>query len=199
MKLTSLLFIGISCLFIVGCGKESTNKNKDAETLRYKYYNLQKNGWKSRSHTHLLDHINYTATEVPLEFYIAKEMGVENIVATDSVYNENERDRILEFEFLHDEEKDLIRQTSLNHDETVKYLSFGIQNDFYVVTQKSDTIKCSGVLYERTFKVAPSERLLLFFTGINPGDKIQLVYNDRLFGKGTIKFRFNEKLTPFLL
>ena len=73
-------------------------------------------------------------------------------------------------------------------------MSFKIQDDFYVVTTKNDTIKCEGVLFERNFKVAPFTKVLLFFSGIAPEDKIQLVYQDKLFKKGTIKFNFRDKI-----
>jgi hypothetical protein len=73
-----------------------------------------------------------------------------------------------------------------------------MEKDFYVVTSKKDTIKCSGVNYERNFKVAPFQKIMLFFSGIQPKDKIQLIYNDKLFGKGIVKFKFEEQYKEIL-
>ena len=63
---------------------------------------------------------------------------------------------------------------------------------------KKNTIKCSGVNFERNFKVAPLQKVILFFSGISPKDKIQLVYNDKLFGKGIMKFMFEEQYKEIL-
>jgi hypothetical protein len=84
--------------------------------------------------------------------------------------------------------------TNLDYQKAVEYMSFTIQKDFSVITSKNDTIQCSGVMFERNFKIAPYHKLLLFFSGINPNDKIQLVYQDNLFKKGTLKFRFKEPI-----
>ncbi len=62
-----------------------------------------------------------------------------------------------------------------------------------------DTIKCSGVIYERNFNMVSDQKLLLFFSGIDPKNKIQLVYNDQLFNKGVLKFKFEEKTTKLIL
>jgi hypothetical protein len=97
------------------------------------------------------------------------------------------------------DKKDLLLEEFSNrpYEEAVKYLSFQISNDFKIVTSSGDTIKCSGSLFERNFKVAPFKRALLYFDNINPADNIQLLYQDRLFGNGMIKFNFKE--TPLKL
>ena len=82
----------------------------------------------------------------------------------------------------------------MNYDKSIAYMSFNIQKDFTVVTSKHDTIVCSGVLFERTFKIAPKNKILLFFSDINPNDRIQLVYQDELFKTGTLKFRFKDPI-----
>jgi hypothetical protein len=74
-----------------------------------------------------------------------------------------------------------------------------LDRDFYVVTSKNDTIPCSGVNFERNFKIAPFQKVLLFFSGIDPNDKIQLVYKDYLFKKGTLKFKFKDPYTEIAL
>lgn len=177
----------------------SCKEEKDAqgdEAIRFRYYNLENQGWKSRLHVQQVDNISYTATEVPLQYYLLKDMGDADLVRVDSIYEENKHERVIEFVFQQAQEKDLLQEefTKLGYQKSVEYMAFTIEKDFYAVTSKKDTIRCNGVQFERNFKVAPSNKLLLFFSGIAPDDKIQLVYEDKLFGKGTLKFNFVDPL-----
>ncbi|TRW27553.1 hypothetical protein FMM05_02625 [Flavobacterium zepuense] len=200
MKVLSKLMLIMLLPLLLSCNKEDKKPVDDSE-IRYRYFQLENNGWKSLSHTQMVDGISYTATEVPLPYYILKDIGSDDLFKVDSIYKANNKERLIEFEFLHNGEKDLLGKefTNLNYKDGVEYMSFNIQKDFVVVNQNNDTIQCSGVTFERNFKVAPYHKLLLFFTGINPDDKIQLVYRDNLLKKGTLKFTFNEKITKLLL
>jgi len=195
-----LLLVGCGC-FLLSCEHNKKERNADDSEVRFRYYNLEKQGWKSRAHSQQVDNISFTATEVPIQYYLLKDNPEQNLLKTDSIYNENKRERIVEFTFQDIDEEDLLQQkfTERDYKSSVEYMSFGIQKDFVVVTSKNDTIKCSGVLFERNFKIAPFQRVLLFFSNIDPNDKIQLVYNDVLFRKGLIKFRFNNKNIDLLL
>ena len=73
-----------------------------------------------------------------------------------------------------------------------------MDKDFVVVTSKKDTIACSGVTFERNYKIAPYQKIMLFFPNIAPNEKIQLIYNDKLFRKGILKFKFKDTYTPLL-
>lgn len=187
-------------LFFVSCKKEPKNSQQDSE-IRDRFFNLEKIGWKSRSYTQVVDDIGFTATEVPIQYFLLKSQGLDNLKRIDSLYEENKRERVIEFTFQQDEEKDLLAQdfTGLDYTSSVKYMSFGLDKDFYVVTSKKDTILCSGVNFERNYKIAPFQKVLLFFSGIDPNDKIQLIYNDVLFRKGTLKFKFKDPFTPIAL
>ena len=187
-------------LFFISCKKEPKNSQQDSE-IRDRFFNLEKIGWKSRSYTQVVDDIGFTATEVPIQYFLLKSQGLENLKRIDSLYEENKRERVIEFTFQQDEEKDLLAQdfTGLDYTSSVKYMSFGLDKDFYVVTSKKDTILCSGVNFERNYKIAPFQKVLLFFSGIDPNDKIQLIYNDVLFRKGTLKFKFKDPFTPIAL
>jgi hypothetical protein len=188
-----LIFVLFSC-------KKEDNTTDDSE-IRDRYFNLEKIGWKSRVYNQLVDDINFTATEVPIQYYLLKDKGNEKLVLVDSLYEQNKTERVIEFTFHQDEEKDLLDKkfTGLSFDDTVKYMSFGLDRDFYVVTSKNDTIACSGVTYERNYKIAPYQKVLLFFSGIDPNDKIQLIYNDVLFRKGMLKFKFKDPFTEIAL
>jgi len=194
-----LVFFAFFILLLVSCKKDE-NKNLDYE-IRDRYFNLEKIGWKSRSYTQVVDDVGFTAIEVPIQYFLLKSQGIENLHHIDSLYEENKRERVIEFTFQQDEEKDLLVEefTGLNYTDAVKYMSFGLDKDFYVVTSKKDTIRCSGTNYERSYKVAPLQKVLLFFSGIDPNDKIQLIYDDHLFRKGTLKFKFKDPFTPLAL
>lgn len=201
MKGVSSLILLMS-FFLSSCGKNEDIKEKDVDdsAIRYKLFQLEDMGWKSKKNSQQLDDINFTATEVPIQYYLLKDQGNSDLFNIDSLYNQNKFERIIEFTFEQQDEKDLLEEdfTKLSYEDGVKYMSFNMVNDFYIVTSEKDTIKCSGVNYERNFKVAPFQKIMLFFSGINPNDKIQLVYNDKLFRKGIIKFKFEEQYKEIL-
>lgn len=200
MKVFNILVFIPFIPFFISCNKEQKNTSTDSE-IRDRYFNLEKIGWKSRSYTQVVDDIGFTATEVPIQYYLLKDQGIENLQHVDSLYEENKRERVIEFVFQQDEEKDLLSKdfTGMDYTAAVKYMSFGLNNDFYVVTSKKDTIPCSGVNFERNYKIGPFQKVLLFFSGIDPNDKIQLIYDDYLFRKGTLKFKFKDPFTPIAL
>lgn len=195
MRDLNRVYVVLFLCLLFSCGKEKDTTQDDSE-IRFRYYNLENAGWKSRVHSQQVDNIHFTATEVPIQYYLLKDKGNENLIQVDSIYEKNKRERILEFTFLEDNEEDLLQEkyTHLDYQSAVKYMSFTMQNDFMVVTSKNDTVKCSGLLFERNFKVAPYNKVMLFFSNINPDDKIQLVYKDNLFQKGTLKFRFRDPI-----
>jgi hypothetical protein len=200
MKDLNKLFYILLFLICLSCKKETNNNSKDSE-IRDRYFNLEKIGWKSRIYTQKVEDIGFTAAEVPIQYYLLKDLGTEDLKTVDSLYEANKGERILEFTFQQEEEKDLLSKdfTGMDYTDAVKYMSFGLDKDFYVVTSKNDTISCSGVTYERSYKIAPYQKVLLFFSGIDPNEKIQLVYNDFLFRKGTLKFKFKDPYTQIAL
>lgn len=157
-------------------------------------FNLQQAGWKSKRIIQSIDGINYTATEVPLQYYILKNGDDKDSKTVDSIYNANNKERIVEIEFQQNNKEDLLleKYTNKDYESSVKYLAFSIEKDFSVITSSNDTIVCSGALFERNFKVAPFKRALLYFNNIPPNDNIKLIYNDQLFGNGVIPFNFKE-------
>lgn len=176
----------ILLIIIVSCGKDTNSVSESEKTFTHK--NID---WKAKKVNHFINDINYTATEVPLQYYLLKNTG-GNTQKVDSIYKANDRERIVEIEFEHSNQSDLLLEeyTNKSYDDAVKYMAFTIQKDFMVVTQSNDSINCAGVLFERNFKVAPFKRALLYFNNINPNDNIKLVYQDHLFGNGIIKFDF---------
>lgn len=188
-KILPLLFLIILCFFF-SCKKGAFPMVDDG----YKLFNLEQAGWKSRSVYHNFSGIDYKATLVPLQYYILKNNENKEASTIDSIFSVYKDERIIEIEFQHENEDDLLKDTytNLDYESAVKYMSFKIENDFIIVTESSDTITCSGVTFERNFKLAPFKRLLLHFGNVPEEENIQLVYNDKLFGNGLMKFKFNE-------
>jgi hypothetical protein len=171
-------------------------KEVDDSRIRYELYSLENVGWKSKKYSQKVDDISFTAIEVPIQYYILKNQGKQDLFKIDSIYQENKNERVYEFLFEQDAKKDLLDKdfTNLGYKDAISYLSFKIENDFYLVTESNDTIPTSGVLYERNFKVAPYQKVMVFFSGIAPKEKVQLVYKDILFRKGVLKFKLKEPL-----
>lgn len=194
MNRKNLLFI-LSLVLIVTFYSCNKDPKQPESKIEERLFNLETAGWKSKSITHFFSDIQYKATEVPLQYYILKNEGNNDLDKVDSIYQSLKNERVVEIEFQQDKEDDLLKSdyTNRNYEESVKYMSFYIERDFKVVTQKGDTIPCSGVTFERNFKVAPFKRLLLHFGNIPEGENIQLLYDDELFGNGLMKFSFKEK------
>jgi len=192
----NIIFILIGILLLSACQKE---KKRPQSQIEYKLFNLEQAGWKSKSISHFFTGIEYKATLVPLQYYILKNEGNTDLKKVDSIYNTVKNERVLEIEFQHEKEDDLLKSeyTRRNYEESVKYMSFHIEKDFKAVTQSGDTVNCSGVTFERNFKVAPFKRILLHFGNIPEEENIQLLYDDQLFGNGLMKFKFTE--TPIKL
>ncbi|MCK8482231.1 hypothetical protein [Psychroserpens algicola] len=195
MQKTLLCTFLLSFLLFTSCKNEEKSRIKED----YKFFNLSQQDWKSKQINQFINDINYTATEVPLQYYILKNTSEQDLGKLDSIYTANSKERIIEIEFQHAAKVDLLLEeyTQKSYEDAVKYMSFQIEKDFTVITSSNDTIKCSGALFERNFKVAPFKRALLYFNNINPDDTIKLIYQDQLFGNGTIKFNFSE--TPIKL
>lgn len=183
-------------IFLISC-KGDTEVSAVDES--YKFFNLERAGWKSKSVSHNFSNIAYTATLVPIQYYIIKSEGFNDPSRIDSIYHEHKRERVIEMQFEHDTKDDLLKSdyTNTDYESAVKYMSFSIQNDFVAVTQTGDTIPCAGVTLERNFKIAPFKRMLLHFGNVDENEQIQLIYQDQLFGNGIVKFMFKE--TPLKL
>lgn len=190
MKENNKLYILLFCVLVFSCKSDTINKEEDA----YRVFEMGELGWKSKKITHFVNDLQYRATEIPKEYYILKNEENKTKFHIDSVSKKYENERIIEFEFEHINSDDLLKQeyTSLDYEKSVMYLASTIQKDFMAITSSKDTIVCSGVLFERHFKVSPFKRIILYFGGIHPEETIQLIYQDNLYNNGIFKFKFNE-------
>jgi len=200
LKIVKLFFIACPLLLLLSCTKDKKGGIDDSE-IRERYFNLEKIGWKSKVYNQKVDKIDFTATEVPIQYYLLKDKGNENLILVDSLYEQNKRERVIEFTFQQENEKDILdsENTGISYEDGVKYMSFSIERDFMVVVNQKDTIPCSAALFERSYKITPYQKVMLFFSNIDPNAKIQLIYKDNLFKKGTLKFQFKDPFTEIAL
>ncbi len=189
------VFIGLLFIIFFSC-KDTGHKGSSKSDVDQKLYTLQGEGWKSKRVSHLAGDIQYRATQVPVEYYLLKSLQ-DNQDSITSLARDMANERIVEMEFEHFGKSDLLEQdfTGMDYDRSVSYMANTIQGDFMAVTQTGDTIPCSGVHFERHFKVSPFKRVILYFGGIPQQQPIQVIYNDRLFGNGIFKFSFDQQ--PF--
>ncbi len=77
MKDLSKYFVLFLAFTLFSCKKESPQI--DDSEIRERYLNLEKIGWKSRAYNQKVDDINFTATEVPIQYYLLKDKGTEDL------------------------------------------------------------------------------------------------------------------------
>ncbi len=84
-------------------------------------------------------------------------------------------------------------KTPAQYEERVRYTSFGMQNDIYLV-QGNDTLRPGLYQSERIFEVAPYMIASFGFDNKKFDNKkeITIVLNDQLFEKGFIKFNYKN-------
>jgi hypothetical protein len=133
--------------------------------------------------------IKFRAKRIPTELYLLNK-GVLEAELGDALA-EVEGEQLFYFEFEEELKQDLVKKyLETDLDGNISYLSFGIYQDFLLVNSQGDTIQSNYSLYERNFHVAPYERILLSFSGIDQNEEVQLIYNDKLFGRGQLDFAF---------
>lgn len=139
--------------------------------------------------SHQKDDITFTAKRIPTELYL-KNSGV-TAADLEKALADTKGEQLFYFEFQEEQKQDLIKKYLEDDlDANISYLSFSIFNDFSVITSQGDTIPAEYSLYERNYHVAPYERVIVSFTGVDQDEQLQLIYNDKLFGKGEMDFTF---------
>ena len=85
-------------------------------------------------------------------------------------------------------------QSPAQYEERVKYISFEMQNDLFLV-QGKDTLFPGLYHFERVFEIAPYATVMFAFDNelFNSKEEFTIVYYDRLFDKGYVKFNYKNK------
>ncbi len=141
----------------------------------------------------LIGGIIYSAKELSLQSLLKKQDF--SSTKMDSIKNVHQLERIYAIQFRTLIEEDILNRsyTGISYSEGVQYLSSDISSDFSVIINRCDTINSSGVLFERSFNITPHKRLLVYFDAIPSTAEVDILYNDQLFGNGTIRFD-NQKI-----
>ncbi|MCD9583742.1 hypothetical protein R5N98_03805 [Tenacibaculum maritimum] len=165
----------------------SLDNFKDVE----KKFNFFGESYSTNKKTTLMNDIFYTAAILPKEYYIKKYLEKKDSL---SIYKEKlKNEEIIQFDFQSIDKKDLfLRDKKGVYEEYIKYFSFRIKNDFYAVTSERDTIKPVGVFFERTYKLTPFKRLLIYFKFPKEVNELKLVYHDKVFGNEFFKFKLEK-------
>ena len=79
-------------------------------------------------------------------------------------------------------------QDEMEYYARIQYLNSKVSNDFFLVSNETDTAKCMFAHLERDFGISPEIRLNLAFNLQNPVNDFRFCYNDKLFNNGMIKF-----------
>ncbi len=82
-----------------------------------------------------------------------------------------------------------------HYEERIKYVSFYMEKDLYLV-QGNDTVYPGIYHFERTYEVVPFITVMLAFdnTKFDKEKEFTIVYNDKLFEKGLVKFTYQNKV-----
>lgn len=134
------------------------------------------------------------AKKVPNKMYLLNKGVPEEEI--DQAVTASQKEVLYYFEFEDEFKTDLIaKHFEDDPDGHISYLSFDIYQDFYLISKEGDTISANYSVYERDFQMAPYERILLSFTGIEDTSGYALLYDDRLFGSGSTVFHFASDKT----
>lgn len=81
------------------------------------------------------------------------------------------------------------------YNDRINYMSFRMPKDIFLI-QGKDSLSPDLFHFERIFEVAPYATVMIAFDDekFNPAEEFTIVYNDRLFNKGCIKFNYRPKL-----
>lgn len=143
---------------------------------------------------HRREDVIFRMKKVPTELYLNKEIPNATKSEFDSLLNELKGEQVFYFEIEDVQNQDLLKKYhAANYDGAVKYLSFDILNDLRICTQAGDTLKPNFALYERNFHLAPFERVLIDFSGLDQEAAFEFIYQDNLFGKGELRFSFPDQ------
>ncbi len=172
------------------------NYNNDPNEVPFKgglihlqHEHVLSNAFTIQEITKFKEDIKYRAKRIPTELYL-RNKGVSEEEITEAL-KEVESEQLFYFEFEEKQKQDLIKKYfSESLDQDIAYLSFDIFKDFKLVNSTGDTLLSNYSIYERNFHVAPYERILLSFSGISEEEELQLIYTDKLFGKGQFNFDF---------
>lgn len=209
--ISPLLFCVISCSKEIGSTADGNiQNNSDALTtvnypkqLEPKAYIDWHKAEKNLMNKRVMGELSYEIKYLPPEYMTLKSLGPD-ATNTEIKQELTSYSDLLYFNLRIELEKE---QTELlkykvsglsQYDQRVKYYSFNVQKDIWMVLDNKDSVVCSITHFERAFNVTNFSDIMIGFdkksvTKLNSDwKKMVLVFNDKVFGNGIVKFEFDR-------
>ncbi|MBN2833710.1 MAG: hypothetical protein JXR48_01960 [Candidatus Delongbacteria bacterium] len=145
----------------------------------------------------------YSVRYLPVDFQIANELqaGNHNAFQLDTlrISLSEQISFIFKISSIDGESTPLRYNVTTNEEYSynLQYCSFNIADDFFLIN-KDDTLKCVSALLIREYAVKSDNTIILTFESGQSNDidltsDLKVVYEDRMWGNGIIKFTISEE------
>ena len=177
--------------------------NYPAELPDATAYAEWKNHEPNLANKQVMQELTFTLNYQPAEWMALKSLGPG--AGTQELMTETEQySDLLYFNVrlqLNEAQTELLKyklNDQQQYSQRIQYYAFKVQNDISLVVDEKDTIRCGISHFERTYSMTNYTDLLLGFSkkdlDADPDwKKLTLVFRDRVFGQGTIRFQFDRK------
>lgn len=194
MVLRTKLLILIVCFLHFGC-----KKNNELDRSELLHWVESEENLLTRKHKE--KDIDYIATYCPVSYMIAKEFKANNI--EESTFKQRSKD-LEGFEYFklriqrnNSKEEVLLYNISNQQEYTdrIDYLSYGFEENVILVRNNfQDTLFPALFHFERTYGIVPYIDFVFSFKKDTAckDQRMQLVINDNVFGKGIFSYDFNR-------
>ena len=195
---TKYSFMGILLLCsLIFCLASCSNKREKLSVKEYmNYVNDPSNNLIVSKE---LNAIRFNLSYQPVDLMVANRHFGEQVSEAELVKEINENQNYIYCNFIikDNEQENNIKKMILSKKEyqnELSYFSSGMQSDFYAVAG-NDTLPCVMYHFENPENISPELRIALGFESSLPiGNKeIQVVFDDKVFGNGYIKFVFDKE------
>lgn len=187
-KIIYILFVVFFQATFISCQKQLDAKDY------IKYVSNPENGLRKDQ---LIGDFELSLMYQPVEYAIAKQIDLGKLPADFEKEKDKYKGSSDNFQFRikllsggnilrYKQNQEFNENTRINH------FSFLVKEDFKILTS-SDTFPCKLSHYSRNYNLTPTVDLTLVFEELDKNTDWQIVYNDKQFGLGTVKFILKEK------
>lgn len=154
------------------------------------------NGLKAEK---IINEVAYTIQYKPSDYIVAMEQK-DPMLKEEILKERKEQLKGMQYYTLRISPKDKVTEV-LSLGTTVKdeyyqrmdYVSFDMQNDIFIV-ENNDTLNCSMYHFVREYGITPNVDLLLGFNeNVEINSDKEIIFEDKIWGGGIIKFTINKK------
>lgn len=158
--------------------------------------NVSDNGLAdSKSRTKVYNGITYSVNLINAVDFVSRKG--EKLELSERLELSKECVAILKIDLKNSKETSVFESSkmTMNREDAMQYLVGQISNDFSV-EQNGESISPLGVEYDAGIAQPDNIKIFLFFNKINLDKSSSVVYYDRLFGAGLIRFNLNNRKQP---